>query len=39
LPSTMSEAADRIGLNGKVLAAFVYVLVVADLVLLAVVTG
>ncbi len=39
LPTTMAEAADRIGLNGKVLAAFVYLLVVADLILLAVVTG
>jgi len=39
LPSTMFEAGDRIGLNGRVVAATLYGLLIADLILLMVITG
>ncbi len=38
-PSTMFEAGDRIGMNGKVLAGCVYLLLIADAALLVVITG
>ena len=38
-PSTMFEAGDRIGMNGKILAGCFYLLLIADAALLVVITG
>ena len=38
MPSTMYEAGDRIGLNGKILAACIYMLLIADAILLVAIT-
>jgi Na+/phosphate symporter len=39
LPSTMFEAGDRMGLNGRVVAACVYLLLIGDVILLVALTG
>ena len=39
LPTTMFEAGDRIGLNGRILAAGIYLLLIADAILLVAITG
>jgi hypothetical protein len=39
LPSTMFEAGDRIGLNGRVVAACLYLLLIGDAILLVALTG
>jgi len=39
LPTTMFEAGDRIGVNGRILAGGIYLLLIADAILLVAITG